>query len=140
MSIYLRIIENNLNIFKNTHLINQFDPVIVYDDEVTIDRYNKVNLYTIKDAIEHIDIEIKFNYNDENHLLDSQERIPIQFHLNDPNKSRNDCNYSIHLGNNVIHVSETLYKDDPIVIYVYSVLRTLSIPAKVKIISTTITK
>lgn len=140
MSIYLRIIENNLNIFKNTHLINQFDPVIVYDDEVTIDRYNKVNLYTIKDAIEHIDIEIKFNYNDENHLLDSQERIPIQFHLNSSNKNRNDCNYSIHLGNNVIHVSETLYKDDPIVIYVYSVLRTLSIPAKVKIISTTITK
>lgn len=138
MSIYLRVIEKNLNIFKNANLIDQFDPVIVYDDEITIDR--KVNLYTVKDAIEHIDIEIKFNYNDDNYLLDSQERIPIQFHLDDANKSRNDCNYSIHLGNNVIHVSETLYKDDPVIIYAYSVIRTLSITAKVKIISTTVTK
>ena len=140
MSIYLRVIEKNLNIFKNANLIDQFDPVIVYDDEITIDRDNKINLYTVKDAIEHIDIEIKFNYNDENYLLDSQERIPITFSLDESNKSRNDCNYSIHLGNNVIHVSETLYKDDPVIIYAYSVIRTLSITAKVKIISTTVTK
>lgn len=135
MSNYLRTINNNLNHFKKyTDTLNEYNTRIVFADEIVINNTNQT-LYTVTNDIENITIDISLDVVDSNLLEDSQVRLPCGY--NDDKGH----NFSIHLGKNILSLSETLTKDDNIQLYFYS--RTDNHPvitAKVTITSTIISE
>lgn len=130
---YLRILKNNLNLFKEyDNVLSKYNTNIVYDTEVNITNTKKV-LYRATNDIENITLDISFEINNVTVLQDSEIRLPCGY-----NESVGS-NYPIHLGKNVFTLNETITKGD--YIHVYSHSKTENHPtlnARIRITSTVI--
>lgn len=111
---YLRILKNNLNLFKEyNNVLSKYNTNIVYDNEINITNTEQV-LYRVTNDIENITIDISFEINNETVLKDSQIRLPCGYNY------YVGSNYPIHLGKNVFTLNETITKGDYIHVYSYS--------------------